>query len=376
MTTYFITANLLLIAGYGFYKGFLANEVYFTLNRISLILLAVLSFCIPAIPISPQFSSDIPLDLVIRTETIPNISNQIRGMQFSDWLWRIYFLGVLLKFSGLILRLYAIRNRIKRPTSNAAFSFFKYKVIDPKAGNYEVINYHEDVHIKQWHSLDILFFEVLAVVVWFNPAVYLYQMSIKRVHEFLADQLTATHFGDRHQYALILLGRATPDAPGMTNQFLADRHMLKWRISMLSRHACSRARLLKYVLLIPLLFCLSSFSGFYKSAAKAITVGESTIISPVFPGGLEGFQSYLFEAVLESEIFKAHHDKGKVLVHFIVDSEGKVVEAKVKESPNTNLSREAVRIISNSPKWSPGYQNSQPVRVGYEIKLGYERRVN
>jgi len=373
MTTYFITANILLVAGYGFYKGLLANEVYFTLNRISLILLVVLSFCIPAIPVSHHFSSNIALDLVIRAETIPNVSKQIWGAQFSDWLWRIYFLGVLLRFSGLVFRLYSVRDRINKPTRNAAFSFFKYKVIDPNADNFEVVNYHEDVHIKQWHSLDIVFFEVLTVIAWFNPVVYLYQRSIKRVHEFLADQLTATHLGDRHQYALILLGRTTPDVPAMTNPFLQDRHMLKWRISMLSRHSSSRAGLLKYVLLIPLLITLTSFSALYKNATVDMS-GELAGISPAFPGGLEAFQSYLSAAVLESEIFRANHDKGKVLVRFIVNSDGKVVEPEVKDSPNVDLSQESVRIINNSPKWSPGYHKGQPVRVGYEIKLGYEKR--
>lgn len=140
---------------------------------------------------------------------------------------------------------------------------------------------------------------------------------------------------------------------------------------MLGRNNASKANLAKYVLLIPVLLCLASFSGLYKNAATS-EIGRKDAIAPAFPGGLNAFLDYLSKEVSQSDIFKAHHDQGKVLVSFVVDTNGNVVLPQVMDSPNGNLNNEAIRIISNSPRWSPGIQNGQPVRVQHEIKLGYQ----
>jgi TonB family protein len=264
-----------------------------------------------------------------------------------------------------------IRNKIRKPAHHAAFSFFKYKVVDRNATNFEMIDYHEDVHIRQWHSLDILFFETVAIVAWFNPVVYFYQRSIKRTHEFLADRETARHFGNYYQYASLILNRSLQYAPEMTNAF-TDKHLLKQRIAMLGRNSASRANLVKYVLLIPVLLFLTSFSALYKNTAATADVGRKGSFAPAFPGGLNAFLGYLSKEVSQSDIFRAHHDQGKVLVSFIVDTDGNVVSPQVVDSPNENLNSEAVRIISSSPRWSPGLQDGLPVRVKHEIKLGYQ----
>lgn len=371
MIVYFISVHICLIAGFGFYNVFLEKQTYFMLNRIFLLGLAALSFCIPAIPVNPHLAVSIPLDLVIRGETLSQVAPQMWNDQIGDWLKWTYFAGVFFKLGWLIIRLLYIRNKIKKPAHHAAFSFFKYKVIDRNAANFEMIDYHEDVHIRQWHSLDILFFEIVAIVAWFNPVVYFYQRSIKRTHEFLADRETARHFGNNYEYASLILNRSLQYAPEMTNAF-TDKHLLKQRIAMLGRNTASKANLAKYFLLIPVLLCLTSFSVLYKNPAATAEIGRKGSVAPAFPGGLDAFLGYLSKEVSQSDIFKAHHDQGKVLVSFIVDTDGNVVSPQVMDSPNANLNGEAIRIIQNSPRWSPGVQDGQLVRVRHEIKLGYQ----
>ncbi|MCF0064725.1 M56 family metallopeptidase [Dyadobacter chenwenxiniae] len=371
MIVYFISVHICLIAGFGFYNVFLEKQTYFMLNRISLLCLAVLSFCIPAIPVKPHLSASIPLDLVIHGETLSQVAPQMWNDHITDWLKWAYFTGVFFKLGWLIIRFLYIRNKIKNPGDNAAFSFFKYKVVDRNVSNFEMIDYHEDVHIRQWHSLDILFFEIVAIVAWFNPVVYFYQRSIKRTHEFLADRETARHFGNYYQYASLILNRSSQSSPEMTNAF-TDKHLLKQRIAMLGRNNASKANLAKYVLLIPVLLCLTSFSALYKNPAATAEMGRKGSVAPAFPGGLDAFLGYLSKEVSQSDIFKAHHDQGKVLVSFVVDTDGNVVSPQVMDSPNAKLNSEAVRIIRNSPRWSPGLQDGRVVRVRHEIKLGYQ----
>ncbi len=67
---------------------------------------------------------------------------------------------------------------------------------------------HELAHVKQKHSLDILFVELLQIFCWFNPAIYLYKRSIKINHELLADAAVIKQLGDVRSYQAVLLQRA------------------------------------------------------------------------------------------------------------------------------------------------------------------------
>ncbi|MCX6215807.1 M56 family metallopeptidase [Spirosoma sp.] len=374
MIAYLLAVNGCLVVCYGFYKVFLERETFFVLNRISLIGLAVLSFCLPGISANEHLSASIALDSVVQVGTLPR-ALPLWANQMSSWLERIYLAGVLLRISWLAIKLLYVKNTLRRPVRNLAFSFFTYKAIDPNIDDFSVIDYHEDVHIRQWHSLDILFFELVTIIAWFNPVVYLYQVSIKRVHEFLADRATARYIGDYHRYAQLLLKRAMSGSPHLTSSF-TDKHLLKQRIFMLSKNSSPRISLLKYSLLIPVLLCTTSFSILIsRTTGPAASSMESGNRAPAFPSSFNGFRQYLSHKISESAVFRAHHDQGKVLVSFVVDTDGSVVMPRVLASPDEALGQEAIAIIKQSPQWSPGYQNGQPVRVQYQIELGYQARI-
>jgi TonB family protein len=373
MTAYLLTVNGCLVVGYGFYKAFLERETFFVLNRISLIGLALLSFCIPGIPVDDHFPSSILLDSVIQVGALPRALPPAWTNPIGSWLERVYLAGVLIRISWLVVKLLYVKKTLRWPIHNSAFSFFSYKVIDPNADDFSIIDYHENVHIRQWHSLDILFFELVAIVAWFNPVVYLYQVSIKRVHEFLADRATARHIGDYHRYAQLLLKRALAGSPQLTSPF-TDKHLLKQRIFMLGKNASPKTSLLKYSLLGPVLLCLTSFVVLVdRTTVSAFPIGQGNY-APAFPGGMNEFRQYLSDQISASAVFRTHHDQGKVLVSFVIDTDGNVVTPRVLASPDEALSQEAINVIKQSPQWSPGYQDGQPVRVQYQIELGYQSK--
>jgi TonB family protein len=374
MTAYLLAVNGCLVVCYGFYKVFLERETFFVLNRISLIGLAVLSFCLPGISTNEHLSASIALDSVVQVGALPHALPHLWANPMSSWLERVYLAGVLLRISWLAIRLLYVKKTLRRPVHNLAFSFFTYKAIDPSVDGFSVINYHEDVHIRQWHSLDILFFELVTIVAWFNPVVYLYQVRIKRVLEFLADRATARHMGDYHRYAQLLLKRALAGSPQLTSPF-TDKHLLKQRIFMLSKNASPKTSLLKYSLLGPVLLCLTSFSVLVnQTTVPALPIGQINH-APAFPGGMNELRRYLSDQISASAVFRAHHDQGKVLVSFVIDTDGNVVAPRVLASPDKALGQEAINVIKQSPLWSPGYQNGQPVRVQYQIELGYQTKL-
>ena len=169
-----------------------------------------------------------------------------------------------LLFGYKMRQLYLLRNkgklrRFKNFTqiivhnSNLAFSFFRSiymgdQILPKEHGN---IIQHEMVHIRQGHSLDLLLFEVLRIVMWFNPLVYVYQSRIAELHEFIADVHVAKK--DKKEHYQILLSQVFQTQHiSFVNQFFKTS-LIKKRIVMLQRSRSKKIWQLKYLLLIPMI---------------------------------------------------------------------------------------------------------------------------
>ena len=192
-----------------FYKLVLERENMHVFKRYFLLCAILVSFIIPSIVfveyIEPSISSEI-------TQTSPNtiipsqISNLSSDMEVINWsrlLWTIYFMGLLGFGFRFAKHLYQILRRIKvNPKLKAQFStkvLLKEKLPPHTFLSYIFLNknkfesnaipkavlIHEEIHAQQFHSLDVLLIELLQVIFWFNPLVYLFKKSIKLNHEFL-----------------------------------------------------------------------------------------------------------------------------------------------------------------------------------------------
>jgi len=118
-------------------------------------------------------------------------------------------------------------------------------------------------HIRQRHSWDIVYLELLKIVNWFNPVVYLLQNSMKEVHEFIADADTANHDLNTQNYTDFLISNAYGiNENTLTNTFF-NKSLLKKRIMMLHKKRSGNAARLKYLLVLPLtgaLLCASTLA--------------------------------------------------------------------------------------------------------------------
>jgi TonB family protein len=151
---------------------------------------------------------------------------------------------------------------------NAAFSFLSYLFVDAKMAASETIIRHEQVHISQKHSWDIIYTELLKVINWFNPFVYLVQNSLKEIHEFIADQHTAEFENSHDNYAAFLISNAYGMQPSVLTNSFSHKNMLRKRIIMLYQQRSGRLARLKYALALPLVFgllCLSTMAFTNKS---------------------------------------------------------------------------------------------------------------
>lgn len=91
--------------------------------------------------------------------------------------------------------------------------------------------------------------------------------------------------------------------------------------------------------------------------------------APSFPGGEIQFIAYLKRNKRKPI---DDHTQGRVVVTFIVEKDGSLTDIKVARSLSQDKDAEALRVVKKMPKWNPGIQNNNPVRVQYSIPISFE----
>ncbi len=260
------------------YDVFLKKETFFNWNRIYLLSTAVLSLILPFIKID-SFKQVVPQDYIVSLPEImlgqssENINSTIvldAVILENDTLsiWGIlFYTGIFIAFSLFIIKvikiLVLVINNPKQPigkvvlvellNSTAAFSFFHYIFLGEhiKTEDKETTLKHELIHTEQKHTIDLLFFEVLRIIFWFNPFVYMYQNRLATLHEFIADA-NALKYQDKEQYYQNLLAQVFETKNiSFINTFF-KQSLIKKRIVMLSKTKSKQINLFKYVILIPM----------------------------------------------------------------------------------------------------------------------------
>ncbi len=272
---YLLLANLYLALFYGFYLLLLRKETYFMLNRIYLVSAAVLSFFIP------MMQSEWVKNLFITQKVqqtiyyidpgfVYQVSPAESGFTISQFFTVVYWLVSMLLLARLFYRFVKLKRYMQSEETGNAFSFFGNIKVDENLPQKEIIHQHELVHVIQLHSADVLLFEALTILNWFNPVIYFYRKSIKHNHEFIADR-NAINFGvDKSDYALLLLSQTMNVQPNhLVNSFF-NQSLLKQRIMMLQKNPSKRSALLKYGLSAPLFGLMLIFTSATVSEQKTI----------------------------------------------------------------------------------------------------------
>ena len=93
---------------------------------------------------------------------------------------------------------------------------------------------------------------------------------------------------------------------------------------------------------------------------------------PQFPGGDAALMKYLSSHIQYPTMAQENNIQGKVVLQFVVEKDGHVGEVKVVRSVDKDLDREAVRVCKSLPKFTPGRQNGQAVRVWYTLPVNFK----
>jgi len=281
---YLLEANLYLAVFYAVYYLFLRNDTHYALSRIYLLTTSVISFVIPLLqlgflkPADPQLVSVTlvppPHSTIVHYNTVPA---EAVNFTWQDGLIWAYLLGVAVLFVVFLVKIYQLFRLTRAANtqfegdykliyvdgSNTAFSFFNFLFIGTKATGADTIIQHELVHIRQKHSADIVFVELLKIINWFNPFVYLLQASVKTLHEYIADEQTAANGNDAIAYSTFLVNNAYGISGSSITHSFFNYNLLKKRIIMLNQQRSGNLARLKYLIAIPIcagMLCASTLA--------------------------------------------------------------------------------------------------------------------
>ena len=92
---------------------------------------------------------------------------------------------------------------------------------------------------------------------------------------------------------------------------------------------------------------------------------------PEFPGGELALRKYIANAIKYPVIAQENGIQGKVYVTFVVGRDGSIQDARIARGVDPSLDKEALRVVNTLPKWKPGKQRGQPVRVSYTVPINF-----
>jgi TonB family protein len=237
---------------YGYYRVTLYNERFHQWNRFYLLAAMLLSVFIPfiEIPVSAETSSP---GLVYIIETIPGaiVAKATPVITTAQIVWAgIGLVSIVLfirLFIGLYLTVYKpyrkgeVSSRedidvVITETPSAPYSFFSLLFwrsdMDPDSPHGKRVLLHELTHIRERHSADKLFVELILVVCWFNPFFWLIRKELYVIHEFLADSKAIEQNNGAAFAEMILQTMNAGHLSPLTNPFFSSH--LKRRLKMIT----------------------------------------------------------------------------------------------------------------------------------------------
>ncbi|HLO59493.1 MAG TPA: M56 family metallopeptidase [Bacteroidales bacterium] len=275
---YAIKSGIALSVFYLFYWLVLRNNTNFRINRMVLMFSLTASMLLPAIAALFRIKS-IPgmvLDINFSVPQVPlpvatdlsNNTNAGFGWNMSRIFTAIYLAGAIIVMARLVYQaiyLHAV-SRLSKITEHEGFKLvtldtdmipFSYfnRIFIPEGriekGSLESVIRHEKSHLRQGHYVDLFLIQIISVLQWFNPFVWLFEKSVKEVHEYLADEEVLQSGTNIGNYQAILVNQALGGPVFLlTNQF--NQSLIKKRIMMMKNVKSPKRAGYRALLLIPL----------------------------------------------------------------------------------------------------------------------------
>jgi hypothetical protein len=434
---YLLESAVILMFFWMVYWLFLRSETFFKLNRIYLQITLLLSLLIPLFDwVVDIKTADVTNVYILDTIVVTAQKAEVGAIELINhfqWIPLILFMGTIVAYiffvwgvvkilalarSSKTVRMgkivFVLNSQFSRP-----FSFLNYIFISEEtyqSNNTHIIN-HEIVHVKQKHSLDLIFSGIVGAIQWFNPFAWLYREAFREIHEYLADEAVLNQGEDPIRYKKSLFNEAAGFAPGVFSFFNVS--FTKRRFKMMSRIKSPRSNALKVLVILPVValmvvvFACSSDQEIenevpvteQKAAMeKQVNTVEKEDVAatdgkvdgepvymiveqmPEYPGGGDALIADISKSVVYPESAKKAGVQAKVFARFTISKKGIMSDIEVLrissiDQPIEDLDLDpAIRadFISSTENalealkdWKPGMEKGKPVNVKYMIPIAY-----
>lgn len=262
--------------------------------------------------------------------------------------------------------------------SIAPFSFFRNiflpSSLAPDSIEGQKVLTHEMEHVLAKHSFDKLTAQLVCIVFWFNPFFWFFRKELSMVHEFLADKASVKQGGVEELSRLILCTLYPQQHVYFGNQFLQSP--IKRRLVMIANTNTKHSGL-KKLLIVPVMIlvaCLFTVRLESKPQLdeKDMMAYDVVKVKPKFQGeDANTFATWVSSQVTYPKEAQEKGIQGRVILSFVIGKDGVLRDIKVLRGVDQSLDNEAIRVISLSPKWTPGKHRGKKVNVRYTFPINF-----
>ncbi|MDD3332372.1 MAG: TonB family protein [Proteiniphilum sp.] len=444
---YLIEANIALSLFFILYRLLLKSDTFLQLRRFYFLSVILFSLLYPLMTVplphsisafftqesveavSAVYIGEPVMEIITVEESVPTREiNMIRiGVV-------IYFSITLLFIVRFLIQLISIlRVRLKSKPAEifgtevyrlkddiTPFSFFNLIFIHTdKHSDAELtqILLHEQTHVRQLHSVDILLIESLTLLFWWNPFVWLMKREMAMNLEYLADQgvLMCGVNSREYQYHLLRLTYQETAVP-IVNNFNVSQ--LKQRIMMMNQSKSPAYKVGRYLLVLPLVVLFLTANSIY-AAQREPADDETKMLNPAvaelrqeqlsvdnmltpelmqaeledqslqqpppekkeeeifvivenqpeFPGGMGALMKLIGDSIRYPVEAQQKGIQGRVICNFVVMKDGSISDLQIVRGVDPLLDAEALRVLKLMPDWKPGKQRGQAVNVRFTLPV-------
>jgi TonB family protein len=441
-----IKSAVYMTAFYIVYSLLLSRDTSYTRNRIFILLSLLSALVLPLITLQSirpwnikffgKFLSDV---FITAAATASKTASHDTTYNLLHFIYSIYIIVVsififklsidLINLLVLILRHKNKESRIIRfhGFATSGFSAMGYIFINSRLSPEDAghIIRHEQKHLRQNHFIDIIIIEIIKAFQWFNPAIYLFDRSLRAIHEYQADQECISSGVPVVNYQSLLLSQVFKSkAFNLTNSF-SNPSLIKKRMVMMTKKRTPSFAGLKMLLAVPVagivFMTITAYRGRPDTAVNQAIPNVATLNSssqstyeilppppppppitnssdlkkdgtdlkkiptieseetpyvvveemPMFPGGDAALLKYIGENTTYPETSKEQNIQGRVIIRFCVTAKGGIDQISVIKGVAPDLDAEAMRVVQSLPKFKPGRQSGKDVPVWYMVPITF-----
>ncbi len=421
-----LITTVIMAATWGVYRIFLSGAMSPDYNRRIIMSIYCFSAVSPlllclliALKGMPSGTIDVGLPEVTGISAADAAPAQSSGLSL---LLDIYLAGAALVLAGFavsIIRLFTMILRNGTVNLNgcnvvvhhnhrlAPFSWYRYVFVtrrDMSDPDLSIILAHENGHLSKRHWIDLIIAQIIIILDWYNPVAWIMRAELRDIHEFQADRLVVENGTDMKKYQIFII-KKTVGARFASLANSLNHSSLKKRITMmLSDNRRGKSRL-RAIALIPvaaiavIAMSTDAFAGVlndlnetqprYKvtksfiadnpesasSESTDIILYEAEIL-PQFPGGEIELLKFLQQNIRYPDEAIEKQIEGKVIVKFIIGTDGQVSNPEILRSVSPELDAEAKRVVMEFPRFSPMKLNGKPVNSSYTLPVSFRLTKN